>query len=236
MQIRKKCELCNTLNNNNQIYCVNCGKYLRGKILQPDNKLTIWGVDASPVKTMPLDNRKQMAGRNVVVCPECQTKSVVKDGVLPLSCVRCGYFFQAGIDRIINEADISVCHTAKNSKAAGKTSAVVQTRAAGSQVGPLKRAASDTSSMRLISLTSTSLLPEVMKEVGNIIGKNGTVFRNFISEAQISIWHTSSGWYARATMGTSLYNGVPMNQGVQIKLTAGDLLVMDQEQFMVEIV
>ena len=32
MQTRRKCEQCNTLNDDKQIYCVNCGKYLKGKI------------------------------------------------------------------------------------------------------------------------------------------------------------------------------------------------------------
>ena len=61
------------------------------------------------------------------------------------------------------------------------------------------------------------------------------MFRSFVSNKQIRIWHTTTGWYARANIGMPLYNGVPMNQGVQVKLSAGDLLVIDQEQFMIEL-
>ena len=71
---------------------------------------------------------------------------------------------------------------------------------------------------------------------GFFIGKNGTAFRAFKSKQQVSIWHTDTGWYVRAIFGTPLFNGVPMNQGASIKLSAGDKLDIDEEQFMAEII
>ena len=35
-----------------------------------------------------------------VICPQCRSVSAAVDGVLPLACDQCGYFFQAGIDDI----------------------------------------------------------------------------------------------------------------------------------------
>lgn len=241
MQIGRKCEQCNTLNDDNQIYCVNCGKYLKGKILKKDSKLTVWGIDDSPARNNTTsgkvqDSTRQRSIKKIVVCPECSTKFYVDDGVLPLSCSACGYFFQAGIDKIISESDMT------NTKSIDKGSALsvmahvsIKTNTLKNQGGPLKRAVRDTTTLRITSITSNTILPEVMKEAGNIIGKNGTVFRSFSSNKQISIWHTTTGWYVRATIGIPLYNGVPMSRGIQIKLSAGDLLVIDQEQFMVEL-
>ena len=239
MQTRRKCEQCNTLNDVKQTYCVNCGKYLKGKISQKDSKLTIWGVDESKGKchidSVQSHRASHQAPQMVVVCPECLTKSDVNDHVLPLSCPVCGYFFQAGIDRIVSAADAATGKTVDASSTSVNRRTVITPTPAPLKTGPLQTAAHDTTSLRITSITSNTLLPEFMKEVGNILGKNGTVFRAFTSNMQISIWHTSTGWYARATIGMPLYNGVPMNQGNQVKLSAGDLLVIDREQFMIEI-
>ena len=240
MQKRRKCEQCNTLNSDKQIYCVNCGKYLKGKIVKKDNKMTIWVIDDSPAKDNgTIDKTKktiQRSTKKIVVCPKCSTKTSADNGVLPLSCSACGYFFQAGIDKIISESDLmNAKKLDKGPSVTSQDNFTVKTDTARVQTGPLKKAVKDTTSLRITSITSNTILPEVMREAGNIIGKNGTVFQSFVSNKQITIWHTSTGWYARATIGTILYNGVPMNQGVQVKLSVGDLLVIDREQFMVEL-
>lgn len=240
MQTKIKCEQCNTLNDETQIYCVNCGKYLGGKVTPKNNKLTIWEIDESLDKdNCTFDKAKkaiQRSTKKIVVCPECSAKARVDNGVLPLSCPVCGYFFQTGIDKIISESDLMNAEKLdKGSSVTSKDNSTVKTDTARVQTGPLKKAVKDTTSLRITSITSNTILPEVMREAGNIIGKNGTVFRSFVSNKQISIWHTFTGWYARATIGTPLYNGVPMNQGIQVKLSAGDLLVIDREQFMVEL-
>lgn len=240
MQTKIKCEQCNTLNDETQIYCVNCGKYLGAKVTPKNNKLTIWEIDESLDKDNgTFDKAKKAIQRStekIVVCPECSAKARVDNEVLPLSCPVCGYFFQSGIDKIISESDLmNAKKLDKGSSVTSKDNSTVKTDTARVQTGPLKKAVKDTTSLRITSITSNTILPEVMREAGNIIGKNGTVFRSFVSNKQISIWHTFTGWYARATIGTPLYNGVPMNQGIQVKLSAGDLLVIDREQFMVEL-
>ena len=201
--------------------------------------MTIWGMDDSPARSLP-DNRngaaaKQTVAKQIVICPECATVCDAVNGGLPISCSVCGYFFQAGIDKIISSADrkstvdktVPVADAAKAKRDDSKPAAKGQ--------GPLRRVSKDSTSLRIISLTSNHILPEMMKEAGNVIGRNGTVLKKFKSDQQISIWHTDAGWYIRATMGTPLINGVPMNQGVQMKLFAGDLIVMDREQFVVEL-
>lgn len=238
--IRRKCERCNTLNDERQAYCVNCGKYLRGKITPQDNKMTIWGLDESLVKNADdWNTAKEVSSckeKKIVVCPDCSNKITVDNGVLPLSCPMCGYYFQDGVDKIINEFEwMNQKNIDNEGDAQLKYSDRVRTDALKKQGGPLKRAAGDKTSLRITSITSDMILPELMKEAGNIIGKNGTVFRRFTSDKQLSIWHTAAGWYARAIIGTPLFNGVPMNQGIQVKLSEGDLLVIDQEQFMVEL-
>ena len=94
MQTRRKCEQCNTLNDEKQIYCANCGKYLRGKVTKKDNKLTIWGIDESPAKDYGTLGKEQNtnpgSAKMIVVCPECSTKSnadstfFLKNPVLPV--------------------------------------------------------------------------------------------------------------------------------------------------------
>ncbi len=239
MQQRKKCERCNTLNDPDRIYCVNCGKYLRGKVTKREDKVTIWGIDSSPVRNNS-DKRnvpaaKQVIAKQVVICPECASVCDAVNGGLPISCSVCGYYFQAGIDKIIGSADLDrKMNKTDHAADADKTQSDNSKPTAKSQ-GPLRRARKDTTSLRIISITSNHILPEMMNLAGNVIGMNGTVLKAFKSDQQISIWHTDAGWYVRATIGTPLVNGVPMNQGVQMKLFAGDLIVIDREQFMVEI-
>ena len=221
---------------------MNCGKYLRGKIIPQDNKLTIWRIDGSPVRDANANDRDKVkedrsrSKKKIVICPDCSTKINADNGVLPLSCPMCGYYFQDGVDKIINEFEgTKPKKTDTEGDARLKYSDRVRTDTVKKQEGPLKRVTKDTTSLRITSITSNAILPELMKEAGNVIGKNGTVFRRFTSDKQLSIWHTAAGWYARATIGTPLFNGIPMNQGIQVKLSEGDLLVIDQEQFMVEL-
>lgn len=246
MQIRKRCVQCNTLNDSDRFYCVNCGKYLKGTVAEDKKRFTIWGTDDSPVRSAP-DNKRPAAvnvrTRQIVICPECNAECDAEGGVLPLSCPECGYFFQAGIDRIINSSnrtDTNRNVTADPGRGRDSDNNTGQVNFGAGNIsagrGPLPRAGRDSSALRIISLSSNHLLPEMMKETGNIIGKNGTAFRSFKSNQQVSIWHTDTGWYARAIFGTPLFNGVPMNQGASIKLSAGDKLDIDEGQFMTEII
>lgn len=241
MQRGKRCGRCNILNDPDRTYCVNCGKYLNGKVDVKKNRVTVWGRDERPemdvenVGCSPRMNRK--AGGYVVICPECLTENEALNGILPLACSACGYFFQAGIDKIVSLSDKPKENGKKKvDSGAKREESTPVNNAGGNDVGgPMRRAAKDSSALRLVSISSNTLLPEMMKETGNIIGQNGTAFQGIQTSQQITVWHSLTGWYARATAGTPLFNGVPMNQGIQVKLSAGDLLVLDQEQFMVEI-
>ena len=90
--------------------------------------------------------------------------------------------------------------------------------------------------MRLINISQNGVIPERVSEHGEIIGVNGTVLRSINTKIQISIWHSATGWYVRVMAGSPLYNGVPLNIGMQIKLNDGDMLTIDREQVRVEIV
>lgn len=244
MQTKRKCAQCNTLNDENQMYCVHCGKYLQGKVLKKEASMTIWGMDATPAVDRSDAGRGEgtpdaAADSYRVICPECSHHCPTSKDCLPLSCSECGYFFQAGIDTIVQASGLSkmkkpmIVNGVDITKSKEKADAVPDIKVR--NVGPLKRMSVDKSMMRLNSVTA-SRMPEMMKPAGNILGKDGNLFGGLRSDKQISIWHTAAGWYARATIGTPLYNGVPMSQGIQMKLAAGDLLVLDTEQFMVEII
>lgn len=243
MQTRRRCAQCNTLNDPEQVYCVNCGKYLRGKVVKQEERITIWGMGVKPnpvwgssgVSSVP---KKTLTGRYVVICPECLSKHSAEPGKLPLSCMACGYFFQAGIDKVVLEGTAGNQKPAVNPSIKPPVNPVKQSdepvkNNTGS--GPLKRAANDTSSLRLICVTSGNIMPEMMKEIGNTIGKDGTIFKMLRTDQQLNIWHTRAGWYVRANSGFPLYNGSVMNQSVSKKLSDGDFLVIENEQFRVEI-
>ena len=76
----------------------------------------------------------------------------------------------------------------------------------------------------------------VYNESGEIVGTNGTILKSIKTSQQISIWHSPAGWYARTLAGSPLYNGVPVNAGMQIKLNDGDILTVEKDQVRVEIV
>lgn len=241
MQLRKKCERCNALNDANRIYCYNCGKYLKGKVFKGEAKQTIWGIADAPAidygNNGDMSAVKTVNARQVVICPECGAESSPVNDGLPPFCLVCGYLFQVGIDKLVtspnrldNRAGVN-----DNSATGNERNNVVEPVRDTSDQGPLHRASLDATLLRIVSITSDNLLPEVMKEAGNVIGKNGTALKKFKSDQQISIWHTATGWYVKATIGSPLYNGLPMNLGVQKKLFSGDLIDIDSEQFMIEI-
>ena len=224
------------------MYCVHCGKYLRGKAEKQEPSMTIWGMNETPaVSTAQVPSPAATPAADVsyvAVCPQCSHACPASRDCLPLSCSECGYFFQAGIDTVVPASSVSaskkpiVVNGVDITKPKVKENPVPDIKVR--NVGPLKRMSIDKSMMRLNAITA-SRMPEIMKPAGNILGKGGNLFKGLCSEQQISIWHTAAGWYARATLGTPLYNGVPMNQGIQVKLASGDLIVLDAEQFMVEI-
>lgn len=280
MQGAKKCGQCNVLNEAGRIYCKNCGKYL--KIAEKkEERVTIWGTDAyvSDVQWTPggqngagsfgqggmmtgagAAHMKAGCQKQAVICPQCGQQALLTDGLFPLACVSCGYFFQAGLDPVVTldaagqvQGGGAMAGTSPQGgqSAGGQDSQVLagqgqqgsqfsagqhnQSTTGQKKAGPLGRAPRDNSQMRLFSLTSPGMMPEVMTEAGNILGKDATVFKQLRSDQQVSIWHTPTGWYARALQGSPYYNGVPMNTGIQLKLSDGDLLNIGTQQLRVEI-
>ena len=246
MQAARKCVRCNTLNELGQLYCIKCGKYLS----RADNEgksPTIWDInidkdDSTSVrKTVGLNKQSGDVPRYVVICPQCNSIIPAENGTIPLACDQCGYFFQAGIDKIVPN-----CPQVKQSsgflndrKADGQGTATDIKRkqlSMNQKTGPLARVKKDESSLRLICITINGILPERVKESGDIIGADGTVLKALKTQQQISIWHSATGWYIRSLAGNPLFNGVPINAGMQIKLSDGDMLTVGREQVRVEII
>lgn len=245
MQAVKRCVRCNTVNDPLQIYCIKCGKFLSTKAESKPNR-TIWDNDPAVAdkKNIQINRQKNddKSKEYIVICPQCGAASDVINGTIPLSCNQCGYFFQAGIDKVVSKASM---HSTPAPASKGtvtqeplvnnrndhlKRSDDIRTKS------PLARAVKDCSSMRLINISQNGVIPERVSEHGEIIGVNGTVLRSINTKIQISIWHSATGWYVRVMAGSPLYNGVPLNIGMQIKLNDGDMLTIDREQVRVEIV
>ena len=88
----------------------------------------------------------------------------------------------------------------------------------------------------VLRLSRPEVMPETVGEQGGILGENGTVLKQLRTGQQISLRHTPAGWYAMTIKGHPLYNGVPQNAGRQLRLSDGDMIIMDKEQIRVEII
>lgn len=246
MQTARKCVRCNTLNEPGQLYCVKCGKFLSKEDKTP-RKITIWNMNINP-NNQVVDNNITVNDKKsddlpqyVVICPQCNSTVAVENGIVPLACDRCGYFFQAGIDKIVpykpqkkQKSDFSD-DSGRNTKSLGSSAGNPVTKTVPKSTGPLARARRDESSLRLIVISKSGMTPENIKESGDIVGANGTVLRFIRTQQQISIWHSPTGWYARVLNGQPLHNGVPVNTQIQIKLSDGDILTVEKEQIRIEI-
>ena len=248
MQAAKRCVRCNTINDPSQIYCINCGKYLAMRSNE-DARTTIWDMDPNVqdrivhANRITQNNNTNAKQKYIVICPQCGKPSDVVNGAIPLSCNQCGYFYQAGIDKpVLQSSQSNIGPGADVSKPVDKmTSSPADPPKKNSQdssscIGPLARATKDTSSMRLIIISQNGAVPENVDEKGGIVGENGTILKRIRTKQQISIWHSPTGWYARTLTGTPLYNGVPMNTGMQIKLSDGDMISVEREHIRVEII
>lgn len=254
MQTGILCTRCNTRNDASRDYCVRCGNLLKGKAKKKTQDDTIWEVDpgqnpaaehAAPKRLKP-----KSEGRFFAVCPECLDANPVQNGMLPLACRRCGYFFQAGIDRVISEAewgnrmagmpDRQAPGHARGEPGQGLPPGADVSPAGPSpepkKSGPLQRRSKDESSLRFLAVSTDRILPETMRESGNIIGKDATVFKAIRSHEQLRVWHTPAGWYVSASAGTPLFNSVPMNTDVQKKLSDGDFILIEGVLLRAEIV
>lgn len=268
MQGARRCGQCNTLNEAERRYCRNCGKYLKinaGKTQQ----VTIWDLENAKddARNRDKDRRADITyignakPRKAVICPECKKPSFMVKEIFPLACDSCGYFFQAGIDRVVildaGEEDgnrkAGTVHNESAGAAVVMPGVVPGARSGQANVmpgvvpgsdsnqdlaqgGPLpRRTTKDTSQMRLLSLTSPCREPAKMQEAGNVLGKDATVWKDFVSQHKLYIWHSPTGWYAKSLAGEPFYNNVPMGTARQVKLADGDMFMLDQEQLRVEI-
>ena len=246
MQAVRKCVRCSALNDQGQLYCVKCGKFLSNED-KASKKITIWNMSTSHDNQMLVDDtmitkKADDLPQYVVICPQCNSVVSADDGVVPLACDRCGYFFQAGIDKIVQQELYTVrkSNFRDNSDMDPQTSSDSNTDATMKTVpkknGPLGRAKQDVSLLRLIVISKSGMVPEKIKESGDIVGANGTVLKYIKTQQQVGVWHTPAGWYARTLQGQPLFNGVAVNAGMQIKLSDGDILTIEKEQIRIEIV
>lgn len=262
MQAGKRCVRCNEINDPGRSYCVRCGKYLTARAQEQPKLRTVWECDPSDRAPDPVMAHGRAGGgpvrtaaghaapvNYVVVCPECGTRSPVTDGVIPLACGQCGYFFQAGVDLPVPDAapvpdqnaalvpDPGVKRTADVKDTQKDSAPCVPPGGAafGARRNPMARTSRDTSSLRLILISQPGVLPEPVGEQGGILGENGTLFRRIRSGQQISIWHSPAGWYARTLKGAPYYNGVPQSVGNQVRLEDGGVFLLEREQIRVEI-
>lgn len=246
MQAVKRCGLCNTLNDADQLYCTRCGKYLSDKKINAARKLTVWDIPPEKEAVRQEEKKDERQKDSFVRCPVCHTLSQVVDGALPLACGTCGYFFQVGIDEILSGREGEAGFPERTVSGRGDDEQPDQIigiqkgdegRSGHTKKGnPLARAKRDVSHMRLIPASREKNGPESVSEDGEIIGADGTILKQIETFCQIRIWHSPAGWYARTLQGQPFYNGVPKNAGVPIKLCDGDVLTLEKEQIYVEIV
>ncbi len=143
---------------------------------------------------------------------------------------QCNYFSQVGLDKV------GVGAVDKHSTQPNTVVNSSNDDTGRNNKNPLAKAKIDTSKMRLIPIGMDGFKAETVNENGEILGNGGTIFKQIKTSHQISILHSPTGWYSRTLKGQPLYNGVPQNIGVQIKLADGDLIMMDNIKIRVEIV
>lgn len=266
MQETKKCVRCKTINPGKKTYCVKCGTFLPSNSDAITRKSTIWDdqlgsvtegnmpVINTPVVDTPVHIAPKPSGNNgrstpekyVVVCPECNQVIPVKDGIMPMFCGSCSYPFQVGIDKIIPASALKKQNADGQNQAGGSNGQYGNSQDGGGaengatsiphRRNPMPRAQSDTTRMRLISLTRKDIMPASINPNGDILGENGTVMKYICTSQQLSITHARTGWYVMVLKGQPLYNGSAMNSGIQKKLYDRDILTIGMEQIRVEIV
>lgn len=246
MQTVRKCVRCNASNEPGQLYCVKCGKYL-SKEDKTSKKITIWDTNVNQNNQVLANDTATAIEKSddlpqyVVICPQCNSAVAAENEIVPLACDQCGYFFQAGIDKIVpykpqkKQKSDFLANSGRNIKNIDVAAGNPATKIMPKKNGPLARARRDESLLRLIIISKTGMAPENIKESGDIIGANGTVLKFIKTQQQISLWHSPTGWYARVLNGQPLHNGVPVNAQIQIKLSDGDILTVEKEQIRVEI-
>jgi hypothetical protein len=240
VQTGKKCVQCSTLNEPGAVYCRSCHKYLLGRSSGREKKRTIWGIEGTPEDMVrPVSPPAECDSgrvRLVAVCPECGNKNAADEGVLPVSCSVCGYLFQMWLDRVITETEAdqqpAVRELPEIPKQEPHSGSVPEGKKG---KGPLARGGHDTSSLRFSVISSSGIMPEIMKESGNVIGRNGTAFRMIKTDQEVRVWHNRGGWYICADHGEPMYNGEIMTVGAEKRIFPGDQIMIGKERLSAEI-
>lgn len=236
----KRCVQCSYDNPGNQIYCLKCGKFLRKNNDSVVSSPNIWttpttklsGVGTNVINNPNSNNTKDY---KVVICPQCKQVEKTPDSVLPMTCSSCGYFFQIGVDKIIPFSEVNK-QKVSSTNDAGKRDDENEIQEEDLKIKKIKKVRKeDTSSLRLIVRSDSSILSQKINPLGDIIGLNGTVLKQLKTESQIKINRTPTGWYIEVLEGDCIVGNVHMNKMVQRKLVHGDYLVIGKNQIFVEI-
>lgn len=256
----KRCVQCNSINDDNQIYCYKCRSFLLAgsSISKEPSHKSIWEIQSDAGNTAGNSgypapgNAGRSAGSpsparpaaNLVrKCPMCGYQEAVINGQLPLFCTACNYFFQDEDRPVAQKPKVST--GARNPGAVQKSvpSEVPVTPMQPRRSGPMRRAQNDHSSLRLICLSEKGSMILSVKQEGAILGTAGTLhseafriggFRG-ICPKHVSIWHTEAGWYLRALAGFTLLNGGALNVGASVPLANGDDLTIGDCSLRVEV-
>lgn len=237
----KRCVQCSYDNPGNQIYCLKCGKFLKRNNDSVVSSLNIWttptkklgGINPNVINKSNSNNTKDY---KVVVCPQCKQVEKTPDSILPMTCPSCGYFFQIGVDKIILFSEVNK-QKVSSTNDGDKRNDVNGIQDEDLKIRKIKQIRKeDTSSLRLIVRSDSSILPQKINPLGDIIGLNGTVLKQLKSESQIKINRTPTGWYIEVLEGDCVVGNVHMNKMVQRKLVNGDYLIIGKNQIFVEIV
>ena len=190
------------------------------------------GVGTNVINNPNSNNTKDY---KVVICPQCKQVEKTSDSVLPMTCSSCGYFFQIGVDKIILFSELNK-QKVSSTNDVDKRNDVNEVLDEDLKMKRIKKVRKeDTSSLRLIVRSDSSILPQKINPLGDIIGLNGTVLKQLKTESQIKINRTPTGWYIEVLEGDCIVGNVHMNKMVQRKLAHGDYLVIGKHQIFVEI-
>lgn len=260
----QKCRVCNSLNDEEDIYCKKCGAFLYGNDEEQHGEKiikTIWEIemeqeqkDSSPAKDVISDETPQKmksvseSGHNsiseerwILKCPACYAVYKIENKQKPLFCTFCNYFFQDSDQPVLVDENTS---TKKNDeKEADVVSKQDKKENTTVKESPIPKRMKKKTKLRIICLTQQMPFLAEVPEAGGIFGKNGNihpelfgkgVFRN-IKPQHFMIWYAQSGWYIRALNGTTFLNGDEMNLGVSRRLFDGDTFLAGNCSFRVEI-
>ncbi|MCR4739475.1 MAG: zinc ribbon domain-containing protein [Lachnospiraceae bacterium] len=247
MQGTKKCAHCNHENPARQMYCLHCGKYLTGKTEQK-RKTTVWDLEgtvpAGGVSVPPIKDE------DVVICPQCAQVTAVENGVLPLACSICGYFFDIMADKIIRRSEAVKSaernrgvsddnkpsdDEKKDRNLSGSGNDTAQkTKDMGYKRDILHPKENDTR-LRLIIRNRDGHRPEEVNPLGDIIGKDGTVLKDLNLKTKIKIFRAPTGWYAEVLAGEAMIEGEAVNRQIERQLENGNIIAVEGHMIFTEI-